>query len=99
MVKAFSSVFAQNKSTGKVNGDSLTLQVAGDEPVSTHQVQELGEPIGFESIDAGPLPAARWLEVVGYFTIPLGYSQKLGTNIGFRISGAKRKVPSSSRSL
>ncbi len=96
VVKAFNTVFAQNMSTGKVNREPLTLLVAGDDAAAKRQVQELGEAIGFESVDAGPLAAARWLEALGYFTIHLGYNQKLGTNIGFRISGAKRKVPSSS---
>ncbi len=96
VVKAFNTVFAQNMSTGKVKGESLTLLVAGDNAVSKRQVQELGEAIGFESVDAGPLAAARWLEALGYFNIHLGYKQKLGTNIGFRISGATGKAPSSS---
>jgi predicted dinucleotide-binding enzyme len=93
VVKAFNTVFAQAMSSGKVNGEPLTLFVAGDDPEAKRQTRELGEAIGFESVDAGSLDAARWLEAMGYFNIRLGYDQKLGTNIGLRVSGVSGRSP------
>jgi 8-hydroxy-5-deazaflavin:NADPH oxidoreductase len=87
VVKAFNTVFAQNLSTGRVNGEPLTLFLAGDDPASKERTRAMGEAIGFEVVDAGPLAAARWLEAVGYFNIHLGLVQHLGTNIGLRVSG------------
>ncbi len=40
--------------------------------------------IGFDPMDAGPLRNARWLEMLGYLNIQLGYDQELGTDAGFR---------------
>jgi predicted dinucleotide-binding enzyme len=87
VVKAFNTVFAQNLSTGRVNGERLTLFVAGDNDESKRQTRGLGEAIGFEVVDAGPLEAARWLEALAYFEIHLGVEQHLGTNIGIRVPG------------
>jgi 8-hydroxy-5-deazaflavin:NADPH oxidoreductase len=87
VVKAFNTVFAQNLSTGRVNGERLTLFVAGDDEESKRLTREMGEAIGFEVVDAGRLEAARWLEALGYFQIHLGIDRHLGTNIGLRVTG------------
>lgn len=85
VVKAFNTVFAQNQSTGKVKDQTLTLFVAGDDENAKQQVLSLGQNIGFDPVDAGPLRNARWLETLGYFQIQLGYSLKMGTAIGFKL--------------
>ena len=45
----------------------------------------LGTDIGFESIDAGPLRSARYLEPMGSEMITLGYDLGMGTDIGYRL--------------
>ena len=40
---------------------------------------------GFDSVDAGPLKSARYLEPLGMLNITLGYGMKMGTDIGFRL--------------
>jgi 8-hydroxy-5-deazaflavin:NADPH oxidoreductase len=90
VVKAFNTVFAENLSTGKVAGESLTLFVAGNDPAAKRVTEQMGEAIGFEVVDAGPLEAARWLEAVGFFQMRLGREAHLGTNIGLRVSGMHR---------
>jgi hypothetical protein len=47
--------------------------------------QELGRDLGFDAVDSGPLTNARWLEALGYLNIQLGFMQKMGTNIGFKL--------------
>lgn len=88
VVKAFNTVFAQNMSTGKVKGETLSLLVAGDDADAKQQVMDLGSAIGFESIDAGPLANARYLEGLGFLNIQLGYGPtQYGTNLGFKVVG------------
>jgi len=86
VVKAFNTVFAQHMATGQVKGTSLTLFVAGDNQDAKIQVLALGRDIGFDSVDAGPLKNARWLEALGYLNIQLGYMLKMGTEIGFKLT-------------
>jgi 8-hydroxy-5-deazaflavin:NADPH oxidoreductase len=85
VVKAFNTIFAQNMSTGKLMGERLTVLVAGDDPGSKDTVRKLAEGIGFDSVDAGPLKSARYLEPLGMLNITLGYGLKMGTDIGFRL--------------
>ena len=84
VVKAFNTVFAQHMDKGNVHGEPLTLFVAGDDGAAKQEVQSLGEAIGFESVDAGPLEHARWLEALGYLNITLAYKAGLGGDGGFR---------------
>jgi len=85
VVKAFNTVFAQHMATGQVKGTTLTLFVAGDDQDAREQVLGLGRDIGFDAVDAGPLNNARWLETLGYLNIQLGYTFKMGTEIGFKL--------------
>jgi len=84
-VKAFNTVFAQHMDSGQAKGERLALLVAGDDNSAKERLIGLGKDIGFDSIDAGPLRNARWLESLGYLNILLGYVQKLGPDIGFRL--------------
>ena len=85
VVKAFNTVFAQHMDSGTVNGTSLTLFVAGDDAVAKAQVLSLGQDLGFDPVDAGPLTNARSLEALGYFNIQLGYMLNMGPGIGFKL--------------
>ena len=85
VVKAFNTVFAQNMSTGRLRGERLTVLVAGEDAGTKGIVRKLAEGIGFDSVDAGPLKSARYLEPLGMLNITLGYGLKMGTDIGFRL--------------
>jgi 8-hydroxy-5-deazaflavin:NADPH oxidoreductase len=85
VIKAFNTIFAQNMSTGELQGERLTALVAGDDPISKGMVRKLAEEIGFDSVDAGPLKSARYLEPLGMLNISLGYMLKMGTGIGFKL--------------
>jgi predicted dinucleotide-binding enzyme len=89
VVKAFNTVFAENMSTGKVQGEPLSLLVAGDDAAAKKQIIDLGKAIGFEVVDVGPLAHARYLEALGFLNIQLGYGPtKYGTDLGFKVVGA-----------
>jgi predicted dinucleotide-binding enzyme len=85
VVKAFNTVFAEHMATGQVKGMAITLFGAGDDAEAKKQVLDLGRDIGFDPVDAGPLKNARWLETLGYLNIQLGYTLKMGTQIGFKL--------------
>ncbi|MGZ4943917.1 MAG: NADPH-dependent F420 reductase [Halobacteriota archaeon] len=85
VVKAFNTVFAQNQSTAKVDGEQLSAFVAGDNEAAKRVVTQLAADIGFDPIDVGTLKRARYLEPVGMLLISLGYGLKMGTNIGFKL--------------
>jgi hypothetical protein len=85
VVKAFNTVFAQNMSSGKVKGEKLAALAAGDDAAAKQAVLSLARDIGFDAVDAGPLVNARWLETLGFLNIQLGFTLKMGTDIGFRL--------------
>jgi 8-hydroxy-5-deazaflavin:NADPH oxidoreductase len=85
VVKAFNTVLAQNQSSGKINNEQLSLFVAGDDKEAKQTVMQLGKDIGFDSVDAGPLKAARYLEPMGVLNINLAYTLKMGPKIGYRL--------------
>jgi len=85
VVKSFNTVFAKNMETGKVKNTPISLFTAGDDPDAKDRVLKIGRDIGFDPVDVGPLRNARWLETLGYLNIQLGHSQKMGTDIGFKL--------------
>jgi len=85
VVKAFNTHFARNMETGRLGDQRLTALVAGDDADARTSVLELARDIGFDPVDAGPLKNARLLEPLAYLNIQLGYTQKLGTQIGFKL--------------
>jgi len=85
VVKSFNTVFAKNMETGMVKNTSISLFTAGDDSEAKDRVLEMGRDIGFDPVDVGPLRNARWLETLGYLNIQLGYMQKMGTDIGFKL--------------
>ena len=85
VVKAFNTQFAQRMDSGVVEGQPVTVFVAGDDAAAKQQVLRMARDIGFDAVDAGPLQNARLLEPLGYFNIQLGYVLGLGTDIGLKL--------------
>jgi 8-hydroxy-5-deazaflavin:NADPH oxidoreductase len=85
VVKAFNTVFAENMEKGHAANEQITLFIAGDDQGAKKQVPQLGNDIGFDPVDVGPLDAARNLESLGGLIVQIGYGQGLGRNIGVKI--------------
>lgn len=85
VVKAFNTVFAKHIEKGHVNGEKLTLFVAGDDNGAKTIVRDMGRDLGFDAIDSGKLQNARWMETLGMFNVQLGQQRELGENIGFKL--------------
>lgn len=83
VVKAFNTVFAQLLANGADLGDGrkVTVFVAGDSERAKQTAKALAESMGFETVDAGGLRNARYLEPVAGLNIYLGYGAGLGTSI------------------
>jgi predicted dinucleotide-binding enzyme len=84
VVKAFNTVFADQMDKGRAEAGPLSIFVASDDDEAKQEVARMGEEIGFEVVDAGPLAAARWLEPLGYLNIHLAMNTPMGSGGGFR---------------
>ena len=85
IVKAFNTIFAHQTDSGRAKNGQLTLFAAGDDAEAKSKVLALGRDIGFDTVDAGPLQNARWLESLAYLNMQLAFAVKVGTDIGFKL--------------
>lgn len=83
VVKAFNTVFAQVLSEGADfgAGQRVAVFVASDSERAKQTAIALAQSIGFDTVDAGGLKNARYLEPVAGLNIYLGYGAGLGTAI------------------
>lgn len=83
VVKAFNTLFAQVLAEGAsfANGQTASAFVASDSERAKATAKSLIESIGFQSIDAGPLKNARYLEPLAGLNIYFGYAAGKGTSI------------------
>ena len=85
VVKCFNTVFAKHMADGHVKGKQLSAFAADEDREARGVVLRMARGIGFDPVDSGPLANARWLETLGYFNIQLGYTMKMGPDIGFEL--------------
>jgi predicted dinucleotide-binding enzyme len=83
VVKAFSTVFAQVLDDGADlgAGRKVTVFYASDTEPAKQTARALAESMGFDTLDAGGLKNARYLEPLAGLNIYLGYGAGLGTAI------------------
>jgi 8-hydroxy-5-deazaflavin:NADPH oxidoreductase len=83
VVKAFNTVFAQVLGEGADfgNGRKVNVFSASDSARAKATVRALAESVGFETVDAGSLKNARYLEPLGGLNVYFGYGAGLGTSI------------------
>jgi len=85
VVKAFNTVFSSEMDSGQTKGVQLTAFAAGDDAEAKSRTLQLMKDIGFDAIDAGPLKSARMLEPLALLNITLGFTMKMGREIGFKL--------------
>jgi len=83
VVKAFNTLFAQVLADGADfgNGQRATVFVASDSERARQTASTLAQSMGFNTVDAGGLKNARYLEPLAGLNIYLGYGAGLGTTI------------------
>jgi predicted dinucleotide-binding enzyme len=82
VVKAFNTLFAQVLDGGAAfPSQAVPVFVASDDSAAKESVVTLIKSMGFDTIDAGGLKNARYLEAVAGLNIYLGYGAGMGTQI------------------
>lgn len=84
VVKAFNTIGAEHMPHGTINGERLSMFIAGDDSGAKAVVSQLAADLGFEAIDAGGLGAARLVENLAQLWVSLARGS-YGRNIGFRL--------------
>ncbi|TWI48244.1 hypothetical protein IQ22_04159 [Pseudomonas duriflava] len=81
VVKAFNTLFAQVLADGPLFADNQrgSVFVAGDSEHAKQTAVSLAQSLGWNTIDAGDLVNARYLEPLAGLNIYLGYGAGLGT--------------------
>ncbi|MFR0713616.1 NADPH-dependent F420 reductase [Enterobacterales bacterium BD_CKDN230030183-1A_HGKHYDSX7] len=83
IVKAFNTIFAQVLSDGPAFGNDRTANVliAADDQPAKHAVKSLAQSLGWNTLDAGGITNARYLEPLAGLNIYFGYGAAMGTQI------------------
>jgi predicted dinucleotide-binding enzyme len=83
VVKGFNTLFAQVLASGADfgGGRKATVFLASDSERAKQTAKSLAESMGFETMDAGPLKNARYLEPLAGLNIYFGYGAGLGTTV------------------
>jgi 8-hydroxy-5-deazaflavin:NADPH oxidoreductase len=75
----FAQVLGEGSDLG--NGRKATVFLASDSDSAKQKVRALAESMGFETLDAGGLKNARYLEPLAGLNIYFGYGAGLGTSV------------------
>ncbi|MDB4909362.1 MAG: 8-hydroxy-5-deazaflavin:NADPH oxidoreductase [Gemmatimonadetes bacterium] len=75
VVKCFNTLGHTNLANPMFGDQKASMLFAGDDAGAKLIVSELGNQLGFDMVDAGPLTQARWLEAMGilWITMALKY--------------------------
>jgi len=85
VVKAFNTVGNNIMENPHFGSEAASMLIASDHAEAKQRVMRLAEELGFEPIDAGPLPMARHLESFAWVWITLALKQGQGREIAFRL--------------
>lgn len=85
VVKAFNTVGVEIMADPVVEGRKAVMFVCGDDRGAKAMVRELSDDLGFETLDAGPLSSARFLEPFALLWITGAYEMGLGRRYAFSI--------------
>jgi len=85
VIKAVHTIGVESLNNLQFGSQKANLFICGDNLEAKSIVRTLGEDIGFEVIDAGPLTNARLTEPLAMLWIELAYKQGMGTDIAFKL--------------
>jgi predicted dinucleotide-binding enzyme len=85
VVKCFNTTGANNYLSPRYPGGAATMFYCGDDGEARRTVRQLGEDLGFDMVDTGPLSRARLLEPLALLWITLAYPEGMGREIAFRL--------------
>jgi 8-hydroxy-5-deazaflavin:NADPH oxidoreductase len=85
VVKAFNTTGAGNMANPNYGPQSATMFICGDDAATKAIVKQLSDGLGFDTIDAGPLTAARLLEPTAMLWMHLAFECGMGMNFAFKV--------------
>jgi predicted dinucleotide-binding enzyme len=85
VVKAFNTIGSNVMENPQFGQERATLLVAADDGEAKQTVMGLAAELGFDPVDAGPLPMARHLESFAWIWITLATKQGQGRDIVFQL--------------
>jgi predicted dinucleotide-binding enzyme len=85
VVKAFNTIGFQNFGKPQFGAQRATLFYCGDNAEAKAVVARLGEEMGFEPVDSGPLKNARCLEPMALLWAQLAVPLGMGFDIAFKL--------------
>lgn len=85
VVKAFNTTGWPNMADTKLGGQAATMFICGDDPDAKTAIKKLSDELGFETVDAGALTSARYLEPMAMLWINLAFNTGMGVNFAFKI--------------
>lgn len=85
VVKCFNTTGANNMENASYVDGKPIMFCCGDDATAKQTVVKLGEEVGFEMVDAGPLQIARLLEPTAMLWIHLAYRGGLGRDFAFKV--------------
>lgn len=91
VVKAFNTNFAEIYASQNpvVNGNTLSVFIAGDDADAKSYVRDLASMMGFDVVDTGALRSARLIEPLAMLNIHLAYGLGMGPQMGFTLNHPK----------
>lgn len=83
VVKAFNTLGAESIANLRFGGTNASTFMCGDNAAAKAVVRQLGEDIGFDVVDVGPLATAPLVESLAQLWVQISHS--LGRDIAFRL--------------
>jgi 8-hydroxy-5-deazaflavin:NADPH oxidoreductase len=85
VVKCFNTLGATNFADPTINGEKASMFFCGDDAGAKLIVSELGNQLGFDMVDAGPLSQSRWLEAMAILWISMAHKYGGSQRSAFRL--------------
>jgi 8-hydroxy-5-deazaflavin:NADPH oxidoreductase len=85
VVKCFNTLGAENLANPEFGDQKASMLFAGDDAGAKLIVAELGNQLGFDMIDAGPLSQSRWLEAMAMLWITMAYKYGGSARSAFKL--------------
>lgn len=85
VVKAFNTMGHKNFADPLFGGERASMFYCGDDAGAKLIVAELGNQLGFDMVDAGPLSQSRWLEAMAMLWISMAFKYGGSERSAFRL--------------
>lgn len=85
VVKAFNCTGAGNMRNPMYGPEAATMFIAGDDAEAKYIALRLADDLGFDTVDAGALYVARFLEPLAMLWVHLAYVAGRGPDIAFKL--------------